>query len=52
MLEHIGETAAAGRIEAALFRALATPARTTRDLGGSASTTEFADAIVQALHDS
>jgi isocitrate dehydrogenase (NAD+) len=52
MLEHIGETAAAGRIEAALFRALASPERTTRDLGGSASTTEFTDAIVQALHDS
>jgi isocitrate dehydrogenase (NAD+) len=52
LLEHIGESAAAARIEAALFRALATPARTTRDLGGSASTTEFTDAIVQALHDS
>jgi isocitrate dehydrogenase (NAD+) len=52
MLDYIGETAAAARIEAALVRALATPARTTRDLGGSASTTEFTDAIVQALHDS
>jgi isocitrate dehydrogenase (NAD+) len=52
MLEHIGETAAAARIESALFRALAEPARTTCDLGGSASTTEFTDAIVQALHDS
>jgi isocitrate dehydrogenase (NAD+) len=52
MLEHIGEGKAAARIERALFRALATPERTTRDLGGSASTTEFTDAIVQALHDS
>ena len=52
LLQHIGEGAAAARIEAALFRALAAPERTTRDLGGSASTTEFADAIVQALHDS
>ena len=52
LLEHIGEGHAASRIEAALFRALATPARTTRDLGGAASTTEFTDAIVQALHDS
>jgi len=52
LLEHIGEGHAASRIEAALFRALATPGRTTRDLGGSASTTEFTDAIVQALHDS
>jgi isocitrate dehydrogenase (NAD+) len=52
MLDYIGETAAAAAIEAALVRALAAPAHTTRDLGGSASTTEFTDAIVQALHDS
>ena len=52
MLEHIGEGTAAARIEAARFRALAVPEQTTRDLGGSASTTEFTDAIVQALHDS
>jgi isocitrate dehydrogenase (NAD+) len=52
LLVHIGEAATAARIETALFRALAAPERTTRDLGGSASTTEFTDAIVQALHDS
>ena len=52
MLDHIGESSAARRIEAALVRVLATPERTTRDLGGKASTTEFAHAIVQALHDS
>jgi isocitrate dehydrogenase (NAD+) len=52
MLDHIGESPAARRIEAALVRVLATPERTTRDLGGKASTTEFAHAIVQALHDS
>ena len=50
MLDHIGESAAARRIEAALVRVLATPERTTRDLGGKASTTEFAHAIVQALN--
>jgi isocitrate dehydrogenase (NAD+) len=49
MLDHIGESSAARRIEAALARVLATPERTTRDLGGKASTTEFAHAIVQAL---
>jgi len=49
MLDHIGESAAARHIEAALFRVLATPEQTTRDLGGKASTTEFAHAIVQAL---
>jgi isocitrate dehydrogenase (NAD+) len=52
MLDHIGESSSARRIEAALVRVLATPERTTRDLGGKASTTEFAHAIVQALHDS
>ncbi len=51
MLDHIGEAAAARRIEAALVSVLATPARTTRDLGGEASTTEFTHAIVQALHE-
>jgi isocitrate dehydrogenase (NAD+) len=49
MLDHIGESAAARRIESALFTVLATRERTTRDLGGRASTTEFARAIVQAL---
>ncbi len=52
MLGHIGEDAAAARIETALFTALARPETRTRDLGGSASTTEFTDAIVQALHGS
>ncbi len=51
MLDHIGESSAARRIEAALISVLATPARTTRDLGGSASTSEFTRAIVQALHE-
>jgi isocitrate dehydrogenase (NAD+) len=52
MLHHIGESTAAGRIESALARVLATPERTTRDLGGKATTSEFAHAIVQALHGS
>ena len=49
MLDHIGESQAARRIETALVRVLATPDKTTRDLGGKASTTEFAHAIVLAL---
>jgi isocitrate dehydrogenase (NAD+) len=49
MLDHIGETAAARRIHGALLAVLATPARTTRDLGGRATTTEFADAICREL---
>jgi isocitrate dehydrogenase (NAD+) len=52
MLRHIGENTAADRIEAALVSVLATPERTTRDLGGKATTSEFAHAIVQALHGS
>jgi len=52
MLHHIGESHAADRIESALVRVLATPARTTRDLGGTASTSEFARAIVQSLNGS
>jgi isocitrate dehydrogenase (NAD+) len=50
MLRHIGENAAADRIETALVSVLATSERTTRDLGGKAGTDEFAHAIVQALH--
>jgi len=50
MLDHIGETAAARRIESALFSVLAAGG-TTRDLGGKASTTEFAHAIVLALNE-
>ena len=49
MLDHIGESDAARRIEKALFQVLARPERTTRDLGGKASTSEFAHAIVQSL---
>jgi isocitrate dehydrogenase (NAD+) len=49
MLDHIGETEAATRIHRALLAVLATPAHTTRDLGGSATTTEFADAICREL---
>ena len=51
MLDHIGESAAARRIEAALFAVLAVSDRTTRDLGGKSSTSEFTHAIVQALHE-
>ena len=48
MLHHLGESAAADRIEAALVHVLAS-GQTTRDLGGNSTTTEFTRAIVQAL---
>ena len=49
MLRHIGEGAAADRIRAALDRTLTDGRIRTRDLGGTASTTEFAEAIVSAM---
>jgi isocitrate dehydrogenase (NAD+) len=51
MLDHIGESPAARRIEAALVSVLAVPEQTTPDLGGKSSTTQFTHAIVQALHE-
>jgi isocitrate dehydrogenase (NAD+) len=45
MLEHISETKAAARLRAALHAVLTRGERLTADLGGSASTSQFADAI-------
>jgi isocitrate dehydrogenase (NAD+) len=49
MLDHIGERETSVRIRSALDTVLTGGAVRTRDLGGSASTTEFADAICQQL---
>jgi isocitrate dehydrogenase (NAD+) len=49
MLRHIGETDAADRIMRALGDVLVAGAVRTRDLGGTASTTEFADSLCNAL---
>jgi isocitrate dehydrogenase (NAD+) len=49
MLRHIGRGDAAGRITGALDRVLTAGAVRTRDVGGTASTTEFADAVCRAL---
>jgi isocitrate dehydrogenase (NAD+) len=49
MLRHIEEHAAADRIMTALERVLVSGAVRTRDLGGSATTTQFADAICGAI---
>ena len=49
MLDHLGERAAAVRIRAALDRVLEEGRVRTRDLGGTASTTDFTDAICKAL---
>jgi isocitrate/isopropylmalate dehydrogenase len=47
MLRHIGEVAAANRLEQAVETALEHGPR-TRDLGGQCSTAEFADVILEA----
>jgi isocitrate dehydrogenase (NAD+) len=49
MLDHIGERAAAERIRTALWNVLGDGRVRTRDLGGTASTTEFTDAVCREL---
>jgi isocitrate dehydrogenase (NAD+) len=49
MLRHLGETAAADRIENALFATFTAGKYLTRDLGGSSNTKEFVDAIIGAF---
>jgi len=49
MLRHIGEVEAASRVMAALERVLTAGQVRTRDMGGTASTTEFAGALREAL---
>jgi isocitrate dehydrogenase (NAD+) len=49
MLRHIGEKDAADRVHAALERVYREKQHLTRDVGGTASTTEFADAVVQQI---
>ena len=49
MLAHIGETLAASKIEKALVAYFQSDAPRTRDLGGSASTDEFTNALADAV---
>jgi len=49
LLRHIGEQAAAERVEAAIRAVLAEGRTVTYDLGGSAGTSDYADAIVERL---
>ena len=52
MLNHVGETAAAGRIRAAYDAVLTegNPAELTRDIGGTAGTSAFTDALLRRIH--
>jgi len=49
MLRHIGEHAAADRVMSALAKVLTSGATKTRDLGGTATTFQFATAVADAL---
>ena len=49
LLGHLGERAAAARIQTALERVLAEGRVHTRDLRGEATTTQFTDAVIRAL---
>jgi isocitrate dehydrogenase (NAD+) len=49
MLDHLGERAAAERIQNALEKVYREGKQTTRDVGGKAGTEEFADAVIAAL---
>jgi len=49
MLDHLGERSAARRIEAALEKVYREGKHTTKDIGGSATTNEFTDAVISAL---
>ncbi len=52
MLDHLGERATAVRIRAALDRVLTDGVVRTRDLGGTATTTEFTDAVCREVETS
>ena len=49
MLDHLGERSAARRIEAALEKVYREGKHTTRDVGGTAGTGEFSEAVIAAL---
>ena len=50
MLRHLGERDAADNIKTALDRVYRAKQHTTRDVGGTASTNEFADAVIAEMH--
>lgn len=49
MLKHLGEHEAAEKIDKAVAKVLREGTKTTSDLGGSSSTTEFAQAVIEAM---
>jgi isocitrate/isopropylmalate dehydrogenase len=51
MLRHLAEPDAASAVESAVHRVLAEHEHVTRDLGGTASTREMAEAIASAVRE-
>jgi isocitrate dehydrogenase (NAD+) len=49
MLDYLGETQAAARIQAALEKVYGEKKTLTRDVGGTAGTSEFTDAVIAAM---
>jgi isocitrate dehydrogenase (NAD+) len=49
MLAHIGEREASARLHNAIYKVYATSDHLTKDVGGTASTTEFTDAVIRRL---
>jgi isocitrate dehydrogenase (NAD+) len=49
MLKHLGERSASERIEAALIKVYREGKHVTRDVGGTATTQQFTDAVIAAL---
>jgi isocitrate dehydrogenase (NAD+) len=49
LLEHVGQSDAAGRMQRGIHAALADAATRTRDLGGQGDTRTFTDAILRAI---
>ena len=49
MLRHLGYPAVADRVETAIRDVIAIGRATTYDLGGTTGTSEFADAVIEAL---
>lgn len=51
MLRHLGENEAADRVKAAIDRVYRERRTLTRDVGGTASTSQFADAVIEAMQE-
>ena len=49
MLRHLGEIELGARIEEACYKVIASREHITFDLGGTATTSEFAQAIIERL---